>query len=90
MKPVFKINRKLLLLIFIISLLTFTADCQEPTIIKRLQAISVNDNLFIRNNETTSFQYKIDWDSIWRDIKSGQVFTVKKNHNHSIGVYIKF
>ncbi|NDE10550.1 MAG: hypothetical protein EBZ95_08305 [Chitinophagia bacterium] len=90
MKPVFKINRKLLLLIFCIGLLTFTADCQEPTIIKRLQAISVNDNLFIRNNETTSFQYKIDRDSIWRDIKSGQVFTVKKNHNHSVGVYIKF
>ena len=81
---------KLLLLTFCISLLTFTANCQEPTIIKRLQGISVNDNLFIRNNETSSFQYKIDRDSIWRDIKSGQVFTVKKNHNHSIGVYIKF
>jgi len=56
MKPVFKINRKLLLLIFIISLLTFTADCQEPTIIKRLQAISVNDRRFLQvSNEQDDF-----------------------------------
>jgi len=81
---------KLLLLTFCIGTLTFTANCQDPTITKRLQSISIKDNLFIRNKEMASFEYKIDQDSNWRELKSGQVFTVKKDYNHSIGAYVKF
>ncbi len=81
---------KILFLTLYICLITFASYSQEPDIIKRLNEISVNDNIFFRNNETSSFQYKIDRDSIWRDIKSGQVFTVKKNYDHAVGAYVKF
>jgi len=81
---------KILLLTLCIFLLNFFTYGQEPTIIKRLHGIPVNENIFIRNNEIASFQYKIDQDTQWRDIKKAQVFTVKKATCHSVGVYLKF
>jgi hypothetical protein len=81
---------KILLLTLCIFLLNFFSYGQEPTIIKRLHGIPVNENIFIRNNEIASFQYKIDQDTQWRDIKKAQVFTVKKATYHSVGVYLKF
>ena len=81
---------KILLLTFCICQLTFFSYSQESFVIKRLHGISINKNIFIRNNETASFQYKIDRDSQWRDIKKAQVFTVKKDFDPSVGLYLKF
>lgn len=71
--------------------LTFCAtQGQEPTIIERLHGKTVKDNLFFRNNGVASIQYKIDDDSIWRDVKKGAVFAVKNGDEHSIGLYVRF
>ncbi len=73
-----------------ICLLLYTSYGQAPTIIKRLQGAAIKDNLFFRNNGNTSIQYKIDQDTIWRDLKTDKLFTIKKGDDHSIGVYIQF
>ena len=73
-----------------ICLLLHTSYGQAPTIIKRLHGAAIKDNLFFRNNGNTSIQYKIDQDTIWRDLKADKLFTIKKGDDHSIGVYMKF
>ncbi len=73
-----------------ICLLLYASYGQKPTIIKRLQGRAIKDNLFFRNKGNTSIQYKIDQDTIWRDLKAEKIFTIKKGDSHSIGVYIQF
>lgn len=73
-----------------ICLIFFNSLAQAPTIIKRLQGTTIKNNLFFRIKGTESIQYKIDQDTIWRDLKDEKLFTLKKGHDHSIGVYIKF
>ena len=71
-------------------MLLYNSYGQVPTIIKRLQGAVIKDNLFFRNNGSTSIQFKIDQDTIWRDLKAEKIFIIKKGEDHSIGVYIKF
>ncbi len=81
--------RHLLHILFTL-LLFLNCKAQDENVFKRLHGTVVKDNLFLRNNGTTSFQYKIDNETTWRDIKKGKLYNVSNNHDNTIGVYIKF
>ena len=66
-----------------ICLIFFNSLAQAPTIIKRLQGTTIKNNLFFRIKGTESIQYKIDQDTIWRDLKDEKLFTLKKGGIHS-------
>jgi hypothetical protein len=63
---------------------------QDENVFKRLHGTIIKENLFLRNNGVASFQYKIDNETNWYDVKKGKFYNVRNNHDNTIGVYIKF